>query len=337
MKMDFTGEKEIVTYNSVHMEKYKTPFLHTWLADHFGERYTQYRTAWLTRQTVPSLFPLQIDIELINACNMHCSICNVPKHWHDHLARLTPQNLYAIFDEASRYDSFSAANFGTCAEPLLDKPLLYEGIHLAAQAGAMDIFVHTNGLLLDDSTIDSLLDSEMTVLCISLDASSPETYVAIRGQNVLPKIESAILRILDCRSSRHKPMAVRVSFCVCSANCHEKDSFLHKWQGTVDWIDFQAYTKIDGNLSVNDNFDLILDSSCDQPFKRLQIGSDGTMYPCCCASNNDLRLGSIHTESIAQAWHGIRAKSIRSSLLGNEECLPGYCQQCLNSLYRYKG
>ena len=47
----------------------------------------------------------------------------------------------------------------------------------------MDIRIHSNGLLINKTISDKIIQSEVTWIGISMDAATPDTYKKIRGGN----------------------------------------------------------------------------------------------------------------------------------------------------------
>ena len=151
-----------------------------------------------------------------------------------------------------------------------DEPLMFTDIdkiwEKANSAGIMDIFIFTNGTLLNEEMCEKILDREVSRVYISLDAATEETYQQIRltnnkihdevknnqnltilnsKQNKLQSIENNIKRLIELRNSRNLQLPqIRVSYTVQSRNKHEIEMFKEKWQDVVDFIEFQETQNI---------------------------------------------------------------------------------------------
>ena len=60
----------------------------------------------------------------------------------------------------------------------------------------------TNGLLLTPSTARLLVDGGLKMLCVSVDAAKPETYLRMRGTDQLERVHSNVEGIIACRRER---------------------------------------------------------------------------------------------------------------------------------------
>lgn len=299
--------------------------------DRFGERYSAYRQQWgnATMASYPKDFPMHLDFDLVDACNMQCPLCHQAYRTRE-AARLTANDIERIFSEAGRYNLY-AVNFGASSEPLLAADLLFEAMEAASSAGVMDIFLHTNGLLLSDSIRERLLDSPVSHLCVSLDAVTKETYVKCRGLDVLDNIEQNVLALLDLRETRGKGLpTIRVSFCNNPENFHEKDAFVEKWQDVVDMVEIQNYRDVGGNIDVDVAKHTDTRFECIDPFRRAMIWPSGVMSLCCGYKDEDVLIGSIRENFIHDLWQSEKYQDIRRAF-ERQQGIPGTCKKCLYS------
>ncbi|MCL1867245.1 MAG: hypothetical protein FWF82_07540, partial [Oscillospiraceae bacterium] len=108
------------------------------------------------------------------------------------------------------------------------------------KASVMDIFLHTNAVLMDGGVSAGLIDSGVTFLCVSLDAATPQTYRKQRGAD-LDKVVKNIHAFLNRKTS---PLpALRVSFLATPDNIHERDLFIDSWENVADFVEVQEYYK----------------------------------------------------------------------------------------------
>ena len=107
----------------------------------------------------------------------------------------------------------------------------------------MDIFLFTNGILLNEKNINLILNSGVTRLFISVDASSEEIYNKVRipvserlknNTNRLSDLESNIKILCDWKEYNKELPLVRTSFVSLDKNKHEIENFKSKWMNVVD-------------------------------------------------------------------------------------------------------
>jgi MoaA/NifB/PqqE/SkfB family radical SAM enzyme len=76
-----------------------------------------------------------------------------------------------------------------------------------------DFWICTNGLMLNDSHIKQILESNVTRLSISLDAISPETFEKTRGKGFY-RLMSNIFAFLDKREKKKLKLPVFRVTCI---------------------------------------------------------------------------------------------------------------------------
>ncbi len=206
----------------------------------------------------------------------------------------------------------------------------------------MDIFLFTNGVLLTDDLSEFLVRERVSRVFVSLDAVEPATYKDIRGKDELGRIEKNLLKLLEVRKKHGATLPiVRVSFCVQELNHREQDAFQKKWEGVVDFIDYQATTSIDWVTelietgTVKDKRLLDVDPKtlpfCNQPFGYLSVLSSGDITPCCSFYAHNLKLGHISKDNVHDVWRGEKIRKLREELLtGNPNPT---CRVCLSQRY----
>jgi pyruvate-formate lyase-activating enzyme len=206
----------------------------------YGERYRQYRDAYNNLIPLGSLeFPLEIDLDVFDACNLRCPACHTIGRRRNS-GKMPRGTLLAIAEECGAH-GMPAVNVGGCGEPLMDAGGALEAVRAFAAAGVMDIFFHTNALLLDERTAEAMIGAGVTYLCVSIDAATPETYAKARGAS-LESVLGNVRKFLGIRGSLTLP-ALRVSFLENSVNTGERDSFISQWSGKADFVDIQRYYK----------------------------------------------------------------------------------------------
>lgn len=305
----------------------------------YGRRYADYRKQWDTFCGVAdSDFPLHISICNNYSCNLKCRICLVDDKFKKGSAVMPESLVERIFSEITEHNAPSV-NIGSFTEPMATAENFEYILMAASKSSVMDIFVHTNGIYLTEEAIEKILDSRVNVICISLDAATPETYKSVRGASFLDKIEGNIRRLMDIKERRNLifPL-IRLSFCRNSLNIHEKDVFYDKWKDSVDLIEFQNYLyREDINIPADERFGKLEPAGlCREPFRRCDIVPEGDVLCCCTMRTEDTVLGNLREYSIHELWNGKKIKRIRRSLVENKG-LNDTCDLCLNSWYVYKG
>ena len=173
----------------------------------FGERFKQYRQEYgetisgnKTGKIAQS--PITLGIELLNKCNFKCSMCLTPSL--DEPKIVIPDAVQETLINQIQDQAIPAVMFGMGEEPLLFKNFV-SFVRKIADAGVMDIFLFTNGLLMTEAISTALIELPITRVYFSIDAATPETFKIVRGKDELKRVESNIknfLRIKQMKGSR---------------------------------------------------------------------------------------------------------------------------------------
>ncbi len=304
------------------------------LTNRFGARYTEYRGKWeaACRLDYESDYPLHIDMDTMDACNLSCTYCTEE---HGFIRKRTMGKLVegvvdGLFAEASAYkgrDRLCAVNVGTLGEPFLQPEKVFRILEHSSRAGVMETFVHTNGHLLTLEIFKKLVERGLTHLFFSLDALREDTYLKMRGK----PLGSVLRNILDVveykRANGLDFPALRVSFLLSDENRAERQDFIEFWTDKVDIIDVQNLTDFTRPVDLSRKPSL----RCSDPFKRMYVGVDGQMAPCCAgyAMLPAFQLGRFPEMSLAEAWNGEAVRTLRQAHLGKDFERQPICRECL--------
>jgi radical SAM protein with 4Fe4S-binding SPASM domain len=315
------------------------------IAEVMGPRYWEYRQKWdLARSFQIRLpFPLQVDYELLYACNLKCPICimSLPaeerRRWGNPHERLSIDVVKELLDEGAAKGQAAVGLNGVC-EPLL-YPDLPEIIRYARSKGLLDIMFNTNGLLLDQHISRELISAGLTRIMISIDAATEPTYDRIRIGSDFERVCENVRRFVEIRNQMKSVLPiVRVSFCVTSLNEHELDDFLADWGPVVDFFSIQHYGNTFSGRYARERSELFpsqylydpgITPRCGQPWKRVMVRHNGQVIPCCDASGLHLVIGHIKENNLADIWRGSSAEEIRDLHLQGHYDRNPICRQCM--------
>lgn len=141
--------------------------------------------------------PREVYFEVTNRCNLLCETC--PRTFFDlePAADLSVDRMIEIADQLPNLERVILHGVG---EPLLNRELPTM-IAYASGRGARVIF-NTNGTLLNERRGDAITEAGLHDLRVSLDAATPETYLRVRGADVLPKILRNVAAFTERRTLR---------------------------------------------------------------------------------------------------------------------------------------
>jgi radical SAM protein with 4Fe4S-binding SPASM domain len=325
--------------NTTHTETVKFSPFEDLLAEKFGERFRVYRRDYYKslnydKNSFLPDFPLTVTLELVNRCNLDCVMCYTINH-AEKKATFDMPRLRGILGECER-EGLPALVIGLGSEPLLYKGIR-DVLKTSIDSKIMDIFLGTNGVLLNESLSEYLVQNQIARVEISLDAATPETYLKVRRKNELPRIERNIEMLLEIKKKNNSALPViRLCFCVMDINSHEQETFLKKWEERVDYVDFQKlydFGSVDelretGTVAGVEKIE-VADTYCAYPFNSLHVWSNGNVTPCCTffAKNERLVVGNVAEQSLKEIWEGDKIKEIRRQLVTGD--LNPTCRVCL--------
>ena len=319
--------------------------LHEELYPKFGERYLNYRKKYENylidkkHEYLPD-YPISVILELVNRCNLECTMCYQGFRNDTTKNTLLINDLEKLFLEFKK-NKLDALLFST-SEPLLYKNF-FKVLKMASDSEIMDLFLFTNGELLNSKNSEYILNSALTRLFISIDAVTDETYDKVRipvnkkklNTNRLLKVEQNVKNFIDMRNDLKKKLPLtRVSFVALEKNSHEIESFIEKWIDVVDSVEIQKENSIDfyDDLLKNkyDKKKLILkDYNCNEPWGQVTIHSDGEVGPCCNTVGRNIPIGNVLTDSLKKIWQGKKMIDIREGFIKNKP--NKVCQLCLEN------
>ncbi len=323
-----------------HVESVKFTDIEAVLAEEFGAPFLRYRADYRKSLNydnngyIPN-FPLTVSLELVNRCNLSCVMCYTINH-EDPKATYELPDIERLMAEC-RDNELPAMVVGMGSEALI-----YKGVRdaLAAvrRAGVMDVFLGTNGVLLNEEMSRFLVEQRIARIEVSLDAATPETYAKIRGKDELGRIEKNLEKLIEVRDALESRLPlIRLCFCVQDDNIDEQEAFLDKWKDRVDYIDFQEMVDF-GNVSrlredagaftaTPDQAPRPASTYCAYPFNSLHVWSNGDVTPCCTFFGKALVIGNTKTETLAEIWKGRKIAEVRGQLLSGN--VNPVCHACL--------
>ncbi len=289
-----------------------------WEASRSGA-YRRYREKWIEypeQGYIPD-FPLHIDLESTTACNLLCPMCLrtillKKRKW--------PQSRhmdFAVFkkciDEGAE-KGLCAVNLNNYGEPLLH-PRIVEMVSYAKQKGILDVFFHTNAVLLSRETAERLIEAGLDRLVISVDYPYKEKFESIRVgadfEQVLENIRNLQQAKIAKRSTDPLTRINMIRFPDLSAGILE--DMKQTFGDLVDVIGFLEYQESDEEKLQKPCYpqDYRSEFSCPQLITRLTVLADGTVVPCCVGNYNGIVLGSVMENSLEELWKGKKLAKLR--------------------------
>ncbi len=325
------AEKKIVEEINKNIFKFAKKDIIETLTEEIGGDFPKYREEFNKTQDflntgfIPKS-PITVSIELINKCNLKCVMCYTDHHQKP-MKSMTLDTVDKIMKECHD-EHIPSVIVGLGSEMMMYKDI-NEAMELVKKHGIMDVFFGSNGVLMNDKIIETLVLNQVSRVELSLDSATPETYQKIRSFDMLKRVETNIEKLIACKKKYNSVLPIiRLCFVVQDKNKHEVEAFIEKWQDKVDYLDFQRcidFTNVDKEVDIDPAE--LKDKFCSYPFYSLNVYSSGDVSPCCTFYGKDLIIGNIHEKTLQEIWDGPEIKVIREQIRNKQ--FNKTCAKCL--------
>lgn len=281
-------------------------------------RHALYRLKWHAAKYFNFSAPVHVDIELTARCNLQCSFCHREKRTFeigDMGIQTRAISLWAIVE-----NKIKSVKFNWRGESLLS-PYLYDAA-LFCKGHGIETMINTN---LAVGRIDFLaLSRSFDVIKVSLDSAVSAIYEEIRkGARYALTLNNLVMLCASRKADKKNRVIVSRRE---TRDTEAREIFIDRLKG------FFVNFEIRPALKRNDN-DIYIEQNrkrkyCGHPSRRLTIGWDGDVFACCVAYNEpeELRLGNIRENSLADIWNSAKRKALVENL--KRGVLPGPCKNC---------
>jgi pyruvate-formate lyase-activating enzyme len=280
-------------------------------------------------------FPSIITLENTNVCNLRCVHCPQGQGFPDrpdfHATYMSWDVYTKAIDEIAQYP-ITLLRYSPDGEALIHPQFLDQTAYAKAK-GVKPVGLTTNGVLLDNPAIEKgkrlphktmmerLLEIGIDLIDISLDAARKESYERVRVGADYHRVWSNIHRLLYLRDKMKAPTKIMLSIIVQpEIQQEEVDEFVKYWTPLVDRVIVRGYlTNLgltpDKPGTVVDQMSGVERWPCPQFWKRITIGSDGSIRFCVVDWLEKTVVGTIGTHSIRDLWHSEEYARLRRAHL----------------------
>jgi radical SAM protein with 4Fe4S-binding SPASM domain len=286
------------------------------------------------------LMPNILRLELTNTCNLKCPHCrhhsdekrNSPEYPEYYRVgfHMTREQVKSIFDEIGPYKpsvTLNAAN-----EPMIAEQFRF-AVEQVKKHGCSGTF-NTNGLLLNKSNCEFLVEQKYDSVNISIDATTPETLKKARGITALDKLIRNVKLLHEIRGDNLFPR-IGVTFVVMPYNENEIQDFLNFWKDIADVIRLTGLiTDKKPDMSVLPgfkNYKVPARIACKQVFRDIVVRANGDVTPCVITSETPeyLSMGNIFKDGgIKAVWNGATYQDWRYKHNAGKWNEISYCKNC---------
>lgn len=288
-----------------------------------SEAYREYRRSWIEmpRQMLLRDFPMHLDIEATNRCNLRCTFCDKLPYWEkDQIGDMDFVLYKKLIDEAAQKGLWGL-KLSYRGEPLLHRQII-EMVAYAKEKGILDIYFNTNGMLLDETMSVELIRAGLDRISVSVEGTDPVPFERERKGASFRVIEENVERLMRIRREMgvEHPKVRMQTVCLPGLDLEEYASY---WCDKCDEV-----AAVDLKNAEERVTELKRSWGCPQLWQRMTIEWDGSVFPC---NNDDLRLmkvGNARERSIYDCWHDPSVQKVRDLHKEGKSCMVEACNGC---------
>jgi hypothetical protein len=214
-------------------------------------------------------------------------------------------------------------------------PLLHEQfpafVRLARESGILGIAVRTTAVNLDDQAIDALLDAQVDVLNVLIDAAGPATYHRVHNADYFDRVTANIDRLCVAQHKRNCPCPLIVGELMKTPETmDDMEAFFDHWVIKTGSAVIAGPSRYAGvwparavvNMAPPTRF------TCSRLFHRAMVLADGRVSLCDQDFQGNRAIGLVGESSLADLWQSAALDDARRNhLAGVYNSLP-LCSAC---------
>ncbi len=281
-------------------------------------------------------FPKYFQIEPTDRCNAKCKMCSKSVTESVHNSSMSEELFNKICEELEEYsDWIEMITIQWMGEPLLDRELELK-IQKLKKIGIKKVSLSTNVSLLNEERCQSLLESGLDDLRMSIDSVKKSTYEAIRCGLDFDKVIKNAMKAISIRDRIRPDVTIRVRMVDMCETHDEIEEWLEFWNPILKNADFAqvmpSLSKWEDKRIDNPYQEV---EPCISLFSTMIISSEGKVALCCIDSELQEVMGDINTSTIKSIWNSEKFEKYRDLHLDMKRNSIDLCNGC-NCWNRYK-
>ena len=284
------------------------------------------------------IFPTMIQVQTANRCNGRCTMCPYEATVAQQSKTWMAESLFrSIVTEAAKWttDVPRTLILTLQNEPFLD-PRLEEFVLKAKELlpKGWKTEITSNGTLIDQDRLESLLVSPPDLLNISINAATESTYNEIAPGFDFGQTVANVERIVE-----NSKLNLMLRFVRQKANAAEYRRFKRKWRR----LPIHSYLANNRAGSLQDHQHASLSfpalsvfflrraaqlafPACPLLFAQTNVTAEGKVLLCCNDYENEAVMGTLNSSSLYEIFNSPRYRAIRANAL--EGHYEGICRKC---------
>jgi len=280
---------------------------------------------FLFRKTNPKGFPIILQIEPTNRCNLKCALCLTGK---GKLERDIGDMDFSVFKNIIDKFEDKVIYLGLFfqGEPILNKDVFKMIEYLNSKKIYTRISTNAD---FDNETLKKLVHSGLDELIVSLDCADPQTYFKYKGKDNFRKIVDNVEYLIKERAAASRPF-INLQLLVMKDTQDQIPAFrklahrLNVDRGLIKAvrINFPGgrfdYAYLPDNKRYMRNLYRTGQKrqGCYRPWVSSAILWDGSVVPCCFDMEGQYVFGNVLSDDFGQIWRSHNYALFRQSAVG---------------------
>lgn len=282
--------------------------INLWLSQRSFADYIRNRIQWYyyPRFSILEEYPVHVDIELSSYCQLKCPMCFRINRPIANQGNMRFETFRKIIDEIS--GRVYSIKFTGRGEPLINKEFSRFMEYLKDKRFG-EIAIITNGQLMKEETMHSMIDNGMDRVAFSIDGLKDE-YEEIRAPVKYEEIFGIVSQLYELRERKRKrkPL-IRIQGVKTFIETKKEKEFLNIWGPVSDEILFLEYKDYSAQATNKEQAAY----RCPALYQRMMVHWDGTVPMCINDEYEEGVVGNILEESVSEVWSGQRLKKARET------------------------
>ncbi|NQV82497.1 MAG: SPASM domain-containing protein [Rhodospirillales bacterium] len=298
---------------------------------HRSQEYFDYRELWesVPENKIETDFPLNVDIETTDVCNLKCPMCSrtikAEAGLLDELM-ITREEYSSLIDQCVEHGA-KAIKLNYDGEPLSHKDVVWHVKH-AKDRGIVDVLINTNATLLKGKKAEPLLAAGLDTLIISFDAVSPDLYEDARVGTTIGIVIDNIYSIVKLRNEKYPGCQIKLQMVMYDDPIwrDQFDAMKIMWGKLVDSLGYSPV--VSWKEKSEDPFPEVEGWWCSQPLQRMVLKINGKVSVCCPDIWDEIVVGDWRKEKLIDIWNSDKFSEFRRSHIEGDYYSNDTCRRC---------
>ncbi|WP_440613442.1 radical SAM/SPASM domain-containing protein [Candidatus Pelagibacter sp. HIMB1748] len=297
-----------------------------------NDEYKKYREMWqeIPEKKITTNFPLHLDIETTNVCNLLCPMC--PRTIHlanesfSELGYISKEDYKYIIDQATA-NNCKSIKLNYLGEPLAHKELIWQ-VKYAKEKGIIDVMFNTNASLLTKEKSKDLLEAGIDNVFVSFDAVDPQEFSIQRKGTTIGRVIDNVFNFILLKNEIRPSCQLRLSMVMYKDEKWQKqfEALKIMWSDHVDALGWGYF--VDRDIENSLYFPEVKGFHCAQPFQRMFLKYNGNVTICCVDDKDEVIVGNWREQNLKDIWLGEKYSEIRKLHSSGNYYKMEMCKKC---------